>query len=145
MRTLLTAGRLWNGQSLLENPVLLIEDGRIASIESRSATPLPAQNLAEALDFPEATLAPAFYDVHTHGAAGHDLMEATPQALSVIGRFLASHGTGSYLATTVTAPLDDTLRSLEGLARLIDQPPARPESITWPIGIHLEEIGRAHV
>jgi N-acetylglucosamine-6-phosphate deacetylase len=138
MRTLLTAGKLWNGQSLLENPVLLIEDGRIASIESRSATPLPAQNLAEALDFPEATLAPAFYDVHTHGAAGHDLMEATPQALSVIGRFLASHGTGSYLATTVTAPLDDTLRSLEGLAKLIDQPAAPSETIARPIGIHLE-------
>jgi N-acetylglucosamine-6-phosphate deacetylase len=145
MRTLLTAGKLWNGQSLLENPVLLIEDGRIASIESRSATPLPAQNLAEALDFPEATLAPAFYDVHTHGAAGHDLMEATPQALSVIGRFLASHGTGSYLATTVTAPLDDTLRSLEGLARRIDQPPARSESITWPIGIHLEGPFLSHL
>jgi N-acetylglucosamine-6-phosphate deacetylase len=138
MRTLLTARKLWNDRSLLENPVLLIEDGRIASIESRSATPLPAQNGAEALDFPEATLAPAFYDVHTHGAAGHDLMEATPHALSVIGRFLASHGTGSYLATTVTAPLDDTLRSLDGLARLIDQPAAPSETITWPIGIHLE-------
>ena len=138
MPTLLTARKLWNAGSLLENPVLLIEDGRITSIKSRSAAALPAANGAEVLDFPEATLAPAFYDVHTHGGAGHDLMEATPEALTIIGRFLASHGTGSYLATTVTAPLDSTLRSLEGLAKLIDNPPASSETVTWPIGIHLE-------
>jgi N-acetylglucosamine-6-phosphate deacetylase len=55
-----------------------------------------------------------------------------------MGRFLASHGTGSYLATTVTAPLDATLRSLSGLAKLIANPPDTGEPTTWPIGIHLE-------
>jgi N-acetylglucosamine-6-phosphate deacetylase len=63
-------------------------------------------------------------------------MEATPQAIATIGRFLAQRGTGSYLATTVTAPFDATLRALSGLARLIAQPPA--ESQARPIGIHLE-------
>jgi len=58
--------------------------------------------------------------------------------LNTIGRFLASHGTGSYLATTVTAPLDATLRSLSGLARLIANPQHSSEAVTWPIGIHLE-------
>jgi N-acetylglucosamine-6-phosphate deacetylase len=53
-----------------------------------------------------------------------------------MGRLLASHGTGSYLATTVTAPLDSTLRSLEGLGKLIAHPPG--EGMAWPIGIHLE-------
>ncbi len=71
------------------------------------------------LDFPGATLAPAFLDVHIHGAAGHDVMEATPEALDTIGSFLAAHGTGSFLATTVTAPLDATLRALSGLAKLL--------------------------
>jgi N-acetylglucosamine-6-phosphate deacetylase len=65
-------------------------------------------------------------------------MEASPEALNTMGRFLASHGTGSYLATTVTAPLDATLRSLSGLAKLIANPPESSEPITWPIGIHLE-------
>jgi N-acetylglucosamine-6-phosphate deacetylase len=141
MRTVLTAKKLWNGKSLLANPVIVIEDGRIAAIdfqEKPGSGELPGGNGNQVLDFPEATLTPAFFDVHTHGAAGHDLMEATPEALSIIGRFLASHGTGSYLATTVTAPLDATLRSLSGLAKLIAQPPDPAETITWPIGIHLE-------
>ena len=106
----------------------------IASISSRAAGELPGE--AQLLDFPGATLAPAFFDVHFHGAKGHDVMEATPEALGVIGGFLAEHGTGSFLATTVTAPLDCTLRSLAGLAKLVRKPPA--EGQARPIGIHLE-------
>ncbi len=136
MRTVLTADKLWSGTSLLDQPVVSMDDGLIASIHCRGAAGLPAG--AEVLDFPSATLAPAFLDVHTHGAAGHDVMEATPDALKTMGRFLAAHGTGSYLATTVTAGLDTTLRSLAGLAKLLAQPPDGAESIAWPIGIHLE-------
>ena len=84
---------------------------------ARDESEIPAG--ARVLDFPGATLGPAFLDVHTHGAAGHDVMEATPEALRAIGGFLAAHGTGSFLATTVTAPLDATLRSLSGLAKLM--------------------------
>ena len=138
MRTVLTAAKLCTGTSLLDHPVVVIEDGRIASITTRTAGGLPAQ--ARVLDYPGATLAPAFLDVHTHGAAGHDVMEATPEALNAIGRFLASHGTGSFLATTVTASLDATLRALSGLAKLLAQAPGVTETGAQarPIGIHLE-------
>jgi N-acetylglucosamine-6-phosphate deacetylase len=97
--------------------VVAIEGGRIASISSREASELPG--VARVLDFPGATLAPSFFDVHIHGGAGHDAMEATPEALNAISSFLALHGTGNFLATTVTAPMDATLRSLSGLAKLL--------------------------
>ncbi|HEX4029569.1 MAG TPA: N-acetylglucosamine-6-phosphate deacetylase [Terracidiphilus sp.] len=134
MRTI-TAATLWDGTTLLNHPVLSIEDGRIASIAARA----PGQPDG-AHHFPAATLAPAFFDVHIHGAAGHDVMEATPEALATIGSFLATRGTGSFLATTVTAPLDTTLKALDGLARLIDHPDSVSSSgpTTKPIGIHLE-------
>jgi N-acetylglucosamine-6-phosphate deacetylase len=134
MRTVLIADKLWNGASLLDSPMVVMEDGQIASIASRAAAEIPAQ--ARVLDYPGTTLAPAFFDIHIHGAAGHDVMEATPQALNAIGHFLAQRGTGSYLATTVTAPLDATLRALSGLARLIAQPQAELQAC--PIGIHIE-------
>jgi N-acetylglucosamine-6-phosphate deacetylase len=139
MRTVLTASWLSNGTGISEHPAIVIEDGRIESIGSQSAE-AAASGADQVLDFPEATLAPAFFDLHIHGAAGHDVMEATPEALASVGRLLAAHGTGSYLATTVTAPEDATLRSLSGLAKLIARPPARSQDgpVTWPIGIHLE-------
>ena len=93
MRTVLTAERLWDGTRLLDLPVVEIEDGQIASISTRTAKELPGE--AQVIDFPGATLAPAFFDVHIHGAKGHDVMEATPAALDAIGGFLASRGTGS--------------------------------------------------
>lgn len=138
MRTVLTADKLFDGTSLIDQPMVSIEDGRIASIRSRVAAQMPTAVAGQVLDFPGATLAPAFLDVHIHGAAGHDVMEATPEALTTMGRLLAAHGTGSYLATTVTAPMDATLRSLAGLANLLAHPAQSSEALTWPIGIHLE-------
>lgn len=114
--------------------MVVIEDGRIASISSRAANEVPGE--ARVLDFPGATLAPAFFDVHIHGAKGHDVMEATPEALDTMSSFLASRGTGNFLATTVTAPLDATLRSLAGLAKLLARPAVAGQA--RPIGIHLE-------
>lgn len=129
-----TAARLWDGTSLHQHPIILIEDGKIDSIASRESSALPEG--ARVLDFPGATLGPSFFDVHIHGAAGHDVMEATPQALEAIGRFLASRGTAAYLATTVTASLDSTFRALDGLANEIAKLPQPGRA--RPLGIHLE-------
>jgi N-acetylglucosamine-6-phosphate deacetylase len=143
MRSTLIAKRLWTGAGLLLNPVVTIEDGLIAAIVSRPSIEVPSP-APDVLHYPQATLAPAFLDVHIHGAAGRDVMEATPEALRAMGSFLATRGTGSYLATTVTAPLDTTLRSLEGLAKLIEHPEridsgtTQDQPVTKPIGIHLE-------
>ncbi len=134
MRTVVTAARLWSKTAQIDHPIVEIEHGRILSIASRASSTLPAA--ARTLDYPDATLAPAFFDVHLHGSAGHDVMEATPDALGTITGFVASRGTGSFLATTVTAPLDATLRALEGLATLIEEPPAPGRARI--LGIHLE-------
>jgi len=131
---MLTAERLWDGTKLLDMPVVVIEDGRIASISTRAAKEAPGD--AQVIDFPGSTLGPALFDVHNHGAKGHDVMEATPAALDAIGSFLSSRGTGSYLATTVTAPLNTTLWSLSGLAKLLERPAIAGQA--RPIGIHLE-------
>ena len=134
MQTFYTAGRLWDGKGVIDRPMVIAEDGRIVRVDSRDRVEVPAA--ARVQDYGDALLAPAFFDVHIHGSAGHDLMEATPTALQAIGTFLAAHGTGAYLATTVTAPLDSTLHSLDRLAALIRRQPDGPQ--TWPVGIHLE-------
>ncbi len=140
MPQVLTARRLYDGSHLHDHPIVVLEDGRIASISTRAASTIPTG--APILDFPEATLAPSFFDIHIHGAAGHDVMEATPQALAAIGAFLASRGTARFLATTVTAPIDSTLRAVAGLAKLIASP---PPAAAHPLGIHLEGPFLSHV
>ena len=117
MAMFVTAAKLWNGRQFLDRSTVLIEDTRITSLTGATAA-----NHCEIADFRSATLAPAFFDVHIHGAAGHDVMEGTAKALRAIGSFLATKGTGAYLPTTVTAPLDATLRSVSDLAKLIRKP-----------------------
>jgi N-acetylglucosamine-6-phosphate deacetylase len=115
-------------------PAMEIEDGVVRSVRTRAEAEMPAG--ARELDLGAATLAPGFFDVHFHGARGHDVMEASREALGAIGGFLATRGTASYLATTVTAPLEATLRAVEGLARRIEEP--AQAGAARPIGIHLE-------
>ena len=134
MQTVVTAEKLWDGTTLHPHPLILIEDGKIESITNRDSSQMPSG--ARVLDFPGATLGPAFFDVHIHGAAGHDVMEATPQAIETMGKFLASRGTATYLATTVTASLDATLCALDGLANEIAKLPQPGRA--RPLGIHLE-------
>jgi len=136
MRTVFTAEKLWDGISLLDRPIVVVEDGRIASIATQASSEIPAQ--AKTLNFPGATLSPSFFDVHIHGSAGHDVMEGTPESLAAIGGFLASRGTGSYLATTVTASLDATFSALSGLAKIVANPDSLPTTAARPLGIHLE-------
>jgi N-acetylglucosamine-6-phosphate deacetylase len=131
MQTIVTADRLIAPEETIENPVVVIEDGVIASIDSRAKKEVPA---GQRLDFAGCMLAPAYFDVHLHGSAGHDVMEGTPEAFDAVGRFLAGHGVGVYLPTTVTMPIDATLKSLEGMAKFVGS----ADHGARPLGIHIE-------
>ena len=52
-------------------------------------------------------------------------MEGDERALDRITSTVARHGTTSIVATTVTAPVDETCRSLQGIARYIRAPRKR--------------------
>jgi N-acetylglucosamine-6-phosphate deacetylase len=131
VRTVLTANRLYTPDHIVERPVLVIDDGIITDVSSQSNAELPEGRHVE---LPESTLIPALFDMHIHGSGGHDVMEATESALNHIGMFLARRGVGAYCATTVTAPLDPLLRSLNGIAKLMQT----PLDGARVVGIHLE-------
>jgi N-acetylglucosamine-6-phosphate deacetylase len=125
MPTTLTARQLHTSQGTIDHPVVVIDDdGMIVSIHSDPA------NKSEDI------LTATFLDIHTHGAANYDVMHASPAELAVVNRFLATRGVGHYLPTTVTAPIDTTLRSLEALANAVESRTAANEAT--PVGIHLE-------
>jgi len=140
MRTLLTAAALVLPDRVLdEDPWLLIEDGVIHSFGQRGAGLPPHQ---QHHDLPAAVLAPAMLDIHVHGSVNHDVMEGAASAAAV-SRFIATRGVGAFLPTTVTAPIDDTLRALDGLASFIAAAAAEETSGdrtpgARPLGIHIE-------
>jgi N-acetylglucosamine-6-phosphate deacetylase len=134
----ITAAALFTPLERIDQPIVLIEDGLVTAVHPRTAFASPPN--ARVIDFGDAILAPAFVDIHIHGAGGQDVMSANGQPLSSMESVLAQHGVSSYLPTTVTAPLDLTLSSLDRLAAAIEQTASRNHTgqRARPRGIHLE-------
>lgn len=118
--------------------VVLVEDRRISAVGRRDSVRVPPG--ACEIRAPGMTIVPGFVDVHIHGAGGHDVMEADPAALDAVARTAARFGTTSLVATTVTAALDPTCHSLEGIARFIrdKSPPGGDAPEAEILGIHFE-------
>lgn len=79
---------------------------------------------------------PGMIDLHVHGAAGFDFMDGTHEAFEGIGLALAKEGITSFLATTMTNPIQNINNTLKNLAEYMEKnnEPGIPEMI----GIHLE-------
>lgn len=128
----------------IEDGVVLIVGPHITAVGGRDKVRIPPA--AEVVEFPNEAVAPGFIDLHIHGAGGRDLMEATEEAVSAVGSYLARHGTTSFLATTITASLERTVQAVRGLGRIIrgrgrDGNPegrAPQAAAAQPIGIHFE-------
>jgi N-acetylglucosamine-6-phosphate deacetylase len=137
-----TAGRLLTPTDAVEHPLMLVEQGRVLEISARSGRQAPAG--ISVSDFGDGVIAPGYVDLHIHGSAGYDVMDDTAEALPAIEQLLARHGVTSYFPTTVTAPMDATLRALERLADAIEnreQNDNKKDDVkgrSLPLGIHLE-------
>lgn len=137
----ITAKTLFTPLERVDQPLLLIEGGAIAEIRSRAEAALPANTQIMAFD--DCVLAPGLIDIHIHGSAGHDVMKADEQGRRRMEEFLASRGVTSYFPSTVAAPLDATLRSLEWLADGIEF--AGSTGRAQPLGVHLEGPFLSHI
>jgi N-acetylglucosamine-6-phosphate deacetylase len=141
-----TATRLLTPATAIEHPLLLIDDGRIVEMAVQSGLSVPSG--VRAVDFGNNTIAPGYIDLHIHGSAGYDVMDNAAEALPAIEDLLARHGVTSYFPTTVTAPMDESLRAVERLADNIEKrershhnnddhnKDGKPRAL--PLGIHLE-------
>jgi N-acetylglucosamine-6-phosphate deacetylase len=134
--TLLHTARALTPTAEIPDAGILIRDGVIDAIGPREGLSLPPG--AEEISAAQQTAIPGFVDVHIHGAGGHDVMEGTDEALDGVARMLASHGTTSFVATTVTASPDDICRSVEGIARFITVQHETDTARAEVLGVHFE-------
>jgi N-acetylglucosamine-6-phosphate deacetylase len=135
------AGKILTPLKEIPDGVVLMEDGRIKRVGSKSKVKVPSG--AEVIDHQGETVVPGFVDVHTHGAAGHDFMEKSPEAVLAVARFLARHGVTGFLASTVTASVDDTVAAARNLCEVVraqrtaTPDPSQPQAAEL-LGIHFE-------
>ncbi len=132
-RLVIEAGTLLTPIQEIRQARLQILDGRIERLGSREELAIPSGYAI--FDASRFTVAPGMIDLHIHGAAGQDVMEATAEALDAISQFLARHGTTAFVPTMVSAGIETTTQCLARLQELLGR---REWPGAVPLGIHLE-------
>ncbi|GAE89706.1 N-acetylglucosamine-6-phosphate deacetylase [Acetivibrio straminisolvens] len=109
---LIKNGLVLDSQKGFEARDILIDSGRITRIDKNIEV---SEKDCEVLDAEGFYVVPGFIDVHTHGAAGIDIMKADPNRLNELSLFLASKGVTSFLATVMTDSKENIDRALENI------------------------------
>jgi N-acetylglucosamine-6-phosphate deacetylase len=110
----------------------LVEGTRIAEVFSDE--PGPPRPGERRIDLGGRILAPGFIEIHSHGAGGHDFMDATPEAVQEACRTHLRHGVTALYPTTLTCAAPKLARVLE----LIGQARREREGMPAIPGVHLE-------
>ena len=111
----------------IEEGSVQIIDGKIASIHS-------VCDDDEVIDAHGLYLAPGFIDIHIHGAGGKDTMEGTIEAVHVIAKAIAKHGTTSFCPTTMTMDIP----SIRKVLSTVKEYKSKQMNGANVIGVHLE-------
>jgi N-acetylglucosamine-6-phosphate deacetylase len=91
------------------------------------------------LDLTDTTIFPGFIDIHIHGAAGIDTMDASPRQLLQVAQFLATQGVTGWLPTLVPASRENYLRAISAIQQLhAEQRKASPQIGARVLGAHYE-------
>ncbi|MEW9052423.1 MAG: N-acetylglucosamine-6-phosphate deacetylase [Neobacillus sp.] len=132
---------LVHGKAVLETKIaesiyIFIKDGKIHTFGPLESIPSHLKSINTIELGPDQILAPGFIDVHIHGAAGADTMDATIESLDTMAKALPAEGTTSFLATTITQKHANIERALENAADY--QKHSNGFGKAEVLGVHLE-------
>jgi N-acetylglucosamine-6-phosphate deacetylase len=108
-------GTVVTDSGIIPDGMLVARAGRIEQVGPYAPGLVPPA--AERIDAAGLYIAPGFVDIHIHGGAGSDFMDATAADIETVVRYHSEHGTTSLCPTTATAPIDEILATLDALAR----------------------------
>ncbi|MFM8394830.1 MAG: N-acetylglucosamine-6-phosphate deacetylase, partial [Acidobacteriota bacterium] len=117
---------------VIENGLILVEDGRITYVGSGEGIDPESDSLI--INAGGKILMPGFIDTHFHGSGGDDVMAGGVEGLGRIARSVLRFGTTGFLATTIAARHEELLRSVDETIK------ARNRAVDGAaiLGIHLE-------
>jgi len=132
--TLLANARIILPDRIADNTSLLIEGGRIARVFISAAD--ESAKVDSRIDLDGLTLFPGFIDLHIHGAAGVDVMDARAEDLSLVAEFLVRSGVTAWLPTLVPAPSEQYRRAVDAIGESMKNEPSSNGARI--LGVHYE-------
>jgi N-acetylglucosamine-6-phosphate deacetylase len=120
-------GRAFVDGALHDDVLITFENQVIVDVAHTTHVPAGAERVT-------GIIVPGFVDVHVHGGAGADFMDAHEEATERILAFHATHGTTALAATTLSSSRTDLHAAVESIARVSADRPEGAEIV----GVHLE-------
>lgn len=122
-------GKIFTPAGIRKEHILLVQNGKIAEITDKNTEVAGATIDAKGL-----YVSPGFIDMHVHGGAGHDFLEATPEAFITIAEAHARYGTTAMYPTLAVAPGELFYRAFDVFNQVKDK---TYDGATL-LGLHLE-------
>lgn len=120
------AKRILTASGQLKDKVIVIQDGKISQICDKPPSDYPHIMIEQGY------VCAGFIDVHIHGRAGADVMDASTQALTKIAQALVQTGVTGWVGTTVSAPLEYIYKAMATINAYRQQ-----QNATTPLGAEL--------
>lgn len=134
-RLAITGGAVVTPHEVIENGVVLCEDGRVKAVgSSNEIGPEPGSQIINATG---RVVMPGFIDTHFHGSGGDDVMANGAEGIRRISRALLKFGATGYLATTIAARHEELMRAVEDTIAAEEKDAANPEGAEI-LGLHIE-------
>lgn len=130
MKTLIVGAHMVSPDVEIQGALLLLEKDRIVAVYGADEEPPQA---GQVIDAGGRMVMPGFFDIHCHGADGHDVCDNSLAAVRHIAKRKLEEGVTTWLPTTLTQPQD----KLEQIAGHCAQYMASPEYCRAP-GLHVE-------
>lgn len=117
MKTAIKARKIYSEDKVLENAVLIMEDGYIVEVDEN----FNSEGYEQFIDYGECELIPGLIDPHIHGANGFDTMDSSITALNTISVYLTKYGVTGFLPTTVSDDFDKIKNAVMNVAENKDR------------------------
>lgn len=117
MKLAIKAKKIYCEDRVLENAILVIQDGYIVKVEEN----YNIQDYDKFIDYGDNELIPGLIEPHIHGTNGFDTMDCSFHSLNAISTYLCRQGVTGFLPTTITDNFEKVKNAVKNVAENIDK------------------------
>jgi len=107
------AKKIYSENKVLENAILVIEDGYIIKVDELDNV----KDYDKLIDYGDNELIPGLIEPHIHGANGFDTMDCSLHSLNAISMYLCRNAVTGFMPTTITDDFEKVKNAIKNVAQ----------------------------